>query len=115
GSSAYQFESAYDGFTCWEKIETFEPDLILIDLMLPQIHGMEILRKIKTSPRTQHIGVFLSSFCSSAQNYHSALMNHVDYFLEKPFSSTHLGTLFHRYFQGGLFPSPFVGMSSQVE
>src|SRR5258708_3800545 len=76
-AAVYQLDFASSGFDCWEKIELFEPDLILIDLMLPHIHGMEILRKIKTSPRTQHIGVILTSYCGSSQNYHSALMNHV--------------------------------------
>ncbi len=113
-SSSYQFESAYTGFSCWEKIELFDPDLIIIDLMLPQIHGMEILRKIKSSPRTQHIGVILASTCPSTQNYHSALMNHVDYFLEKPFALTQLSSLIHRYFKGDLSPDPFAGISSQV-
>src|SRR5690348_4906993 len=103
----YQFDHAASGFDCWEKIESFDPDLIVIDLMLPQIHGMEILRKIKTNPRTQHIGVILISYCPSSQNYHSALINHVDYFLEKPVESSQLLSLFRLYFKSQLHPKPF--------
>src|SRR5277367_2583787 len=103
-SASYQFDFAYSGFDCWEKIEAFDPELIVIDLMLPHIHGMEILRKIKTNPRTQHIGVILISYCPSSQNYHSALMNHVDYFLEKPVDNSQLLSLFRLYFKSQLHP-----------
>ena len=82
--------------------------------MLPRIHGMEILRKVKTSPRTQHIGVILTSYCPSSQNYHSALMNHVDYFLEKPFDLCRLFSLLNLFFKDKLRPEPFHGISSQA-
>jgi len=113
-ATRYQFDCAHSGLDCWEKIESFEPDLIVIDLMLPHIHGMEILRKVKTAPRTQHIGVILTSYCSSSQNYHSALMNHVDYFLDKPFALPHLFSLFSLFFKNKLHVEPFQGVSSQA-
>lgn len=112
--STYHFDCATSGFDCWEKIESFDPELIVVDLMLPHIHGMEILRKVKTAPRTQHIGVILTSYCSSSQNYHSALMNHVDYFLDKPFDLSKLFSLFQLFFKAQLHPEPFHGKSSQT-
>jgi len=113
-ASSFQIDSATSGFDCWEKIESFEPDLIIVDLMLPHIHGMEILRKVKTGPRTQHIGVILTSYCPSSQNYHSAMMNHVDYFLAKPFDLSQLFSLVHLFFKGKLSLEPFHGKSSQA-
>jgi phosphoribosyl 1,2-cyclic phosphodiesterase len=103
----YLFDAAYDGFSALEKIESFAPDLIVVSLLLPGIHGMEILRKVKTGPRTEHIGVLLAMEFSSGQNYHSALMNHVDFILEKPFELKALSHLFSTYFKKGLHPLSF--------
>ncbi len=115
GSSQYHFESAYTGFGCLEKIETFVPDLILLELMLPQVHGMEILRKIKHDPRTKEMGIILSAYCALIQDYRSALINEADYFLEHPFEMPHLFELFKLFFDGELEPDPFTGKTSRAE
>jgi len=86
----YLFETAATGFECLAKIETFKPDLVIVDLMLSQIHGMEILRKIKTDPRTNHVGVIMTSSHAMSQNYRSALILNCDYFLEKPFETSRI-------------------------
>lgn len=114
-ASCYLFDSAYTGFDCWEKIETFKPDLIVCDLMLSHVHGIEILRKIKTAPRTMTIGVIIISHYSAIQNYHSALMNHADYFLDRPFELSHLFSLFHLFFKNKLHPTAFQEKKSHAE
>lgn len=104
---SHLYDAAYDGFSAWEKIESFVPDLVVVTLLLPGIHGMEILRKIKTDPRTEHVGVILLMDFPSGQNHHSALMNHADFILEKPFELKELTALFPLYFKKGLHPQPF--------
>src|ERR1700722_19313413 len=98
-ASAYIFEKVSTGFECLAKLDTFKPDLLLIELMLPQIHGMEILRKIKSDPRTNHIGVILTSPHAMIQNYRPALLLNCDYFLEKPYEPAHLFSLFNLFFR----------------
>ena len=110
----YQYEQAFCGFSCWSKIDSFAPDLLLIDLMLPGVHGIEILRKLKAAARTQHIGIILTSYCPSIQNYHSALMHNANYFLDKPFELSELFSPFSRFFKGQLLPDPFSGKKSQA-
>ena len=99
GAAPVSFETAAGGFDCLAKLETFKPDLVVVDLMLSQIHGMEILRKIKTDPRTNQVGVIMTSAHAMSQNYRSALVLNCDYFLRKalrasrkffPFSSSSL-------------------------
>ncbi len=113
--SSFIFEVAKNGFECLAKIDTFKPDLILVELMLPHIHGMEILRKIKTDPRTHHIGVILTSAHALIQNYRAALLFHCDYFLEKPFEIAQLFSLFKLFFKNKLQPDPFSGQESTME
>lgn len=45
-NEGYKVESVFDGKTALEKIEQFKPDLVLLDLMLPDIDGFEICKKI---------------------------------------------------------------------
>ncbi|HEY2810236.1 MAG TPA: response regulator [Rhabdochlamydiaceae bacterium] len=114
GAKAFEWESASSGIECWDKIESFQPDLVVIDLMLPHIHGIEILRKIKIAPRTQQTGVILTSYCASIQNYHSALTHNVDFFLEKPFEPSRLLSLVALFFKHKLHCAPFQGKGSQA-
>lgn len=108
----YIIETVRTGFECLAKLDSFQPDLVLIELMLPQIHGMEILRKIKTDPRTHQVGVILTSAHAMLPNYQTAIKLQCDYFLEKPFDATSVFSLFKLYFEGKLHPDPFSGQES---
>ena len=107
GSSHYLFETASNGFECLAKIETFHPDLIFMELHLPYIHGIEILRKIKSDPRTNHIGVILTGANTMIQDYRAAVNARCDDFLQKPLELAQAFSLFKRFFQGQLRPSEF--------
>lgn len=110
----YRIETAKDGFECLAKLDTFQPDLVLTDLLLPKIHGIEILRKIKTDPRTKQIGVILMTAHAMIQNYRAAMNLHCDYFLEKPVEVTKAYALFKRFFEHKLRPDPFSGIHSSI-
>jgi CheY-like chemotaxis protein len=114
-ASLYTFETAKNGFECLSRIDSFEPDLILVELMLPRIHGMEVLRKIKTDPRTRHIGVIMTSAYVMIQNYQAAIKQGCDYFLEKPFDIPEVITLFKLFFESRLQPDPFSGKGSSAK
>lgn len=49
-SQSFQIEEAADGGEALKKLETYRPDLILLDLVLPDIDGFQILKKIKDNP-----------------------------------------------------------------
>jgi phosphoribosyl 1,2-cyclic phosphodiesterase/ActR/RegA family two-component response regulator len=110
----YIFETATTGFDCLAKLDSFQPDLVLMELMLPQIHGMEILRKIKIDPRTHHVGVILTTAYAMIQNYQSAVKLQCDYFLEKPFEVSLVFSLFKLFFDAKLHPAPFSGQESAI-
>ncbi|MBS0621003.1 MAG: response regulator [Verrucomicrobia bacterium] len=107
-ASQYQFASVHTGFECLTKIDTWKPDLLIIELHLPQIHGIEILRKIKSDPRTKEIGVIITSSYAMIQNYKAAVKQNCNYFLEKPFDGN-LFSLIKNFFEGKLQIAPFSG------
>lgn len=97
----YLVEVAMDGEQCLEKVATFKPALILLDLMLPKIHGMEVLRTLRENPATKGIGVIVCT----AKHYksdedHSYELGAFD-FLPKPFEIPEFLSAVERFFKGG--------------
>ncbi|MBN2058311.1 MAG: response regulator [Candidatus Saganbacteria bacterium] len=55
------FSLAPDGPRGLELAVTVQPDLILLDIMMPQMNGIEVCKALKSSPRTKHIPVIIVS------------------------------------------------------
>ncbi|MEN9343663.1 MAG: hypothetical protein RLZZ453_450 [Chlamydiota bacterium] len=108
----YLVETVSCGIKALSRLNTFAPDLIIAELFLPQIHGIEILKKIKQDARTKHIGVILTNSNLFSQNYHAALKLGCDFFLEKPFPIAKLSSIASSFFKGDLVPAPFSGKTS---
>lgn len=83
--SFYQVESAADGIEGWEKAVRFQPDIILSDVMMPEVDGIELLDRIKNNFETSHIPVVLLSAKSSVESQIEGLKYGADAYLTKPF------------------------------
>ena len=57
----YELISASDGFEAGLQISHFKPDLVILDIMMPDINGYEVCQKIKCSPLTQNTKVVVLS------------------------------------------------------
>ncbi len=55
----FHIVTAIDGEEGVQNAQTSNPDLILLDIMLPKINGIDVLRKIKSQDQTKNIPVFL--------------------------------------------------------
>jgi CheY-like chemotaxis protein len=53
----YEIELAENGQLGLEKLKTFHPDILLMDIMMPTMNGLEMLSKVKADPATQAIPV----------------------------------------------------------
>jgi signal transduction histidine kinase/ActR/RegA family two-component response regulator len=62
------------------------PDLILLDLMLPQVSGWEVARRLRQSPRTQSVPIIAVSALARPQEREAALHAGCDAYLAKPFT-----------------------------
>ncbi|MFH0811735.1 MAG: response regulator [Pseudomonadota bacterium] len=58
-NNGFEVETASDGEECLNKIETFQPDLIILDIMMPKLHGIDALKKIKTVFASHNVGVII--------------------------------------------------------
>lgn len=103
----YVIFTASDGRECLDYIQKYHPDLIVLGLTLPIIHGMDILKKIKADPKTKNIGIIMSTGRALIQDYQAAVENGVDYYLIKPFPPYIILKLAEKFFEGNLTPAPF--------
>lgn len=58
-TSGYLVETAQNGQECLDRINKIQPDLILLDVILPKIDGFTVLKKIKQNPKLKKIPIFL--------------------------------------------------------
>ena len=83
GYEGYLVTKAFDGRTGLELAETGEFDLVLLDIMLPQISGMEVLRRIR---RKTSLPVIMLTARDSIEDKVSGLDAGADDYLTKPFA-----------------------------
>jgi DNA-binding response OmpR family regulator len=83
----FAVETAADGIEAIEKCEALVPDLVLLDAMLPKVHGFEACRRMKSAPRTRHVPVIMMTavyrgwrFAQDAREAYGA-----EDYIEKPF------------------------------
>lgn len=83
-------EFAVDGQDTINKVESFGPDLILLDVMMPKLNGFEVCRKIKSDPKTSHIMILMVTALSELGDIERAVDAGTDDFLSKPVNSLEL-------------------------
>ena len=86
-SAGYLVEQARDGREAEQKLKSGRYDLVVLDAMLPHVHGFEICARLKASPRTRTLPVILVSAVYRGWRYaHDARETFgADDYLEKPF------------------------------
>lgn len=57
----YSVEVAYDGEQGMEKVGVFQPDIILVDIMMPKMNGLQVTKQLKANARTSAIPVYALS------------------------------------------------------
>ncbi len=111
--AGYKTISAVDGQQCLELIHKHKPKLIFLDLMLPKIHGMDILRELKSKPETKEIGVIIMTGKMLIQDYQTAIENGADYYLPKPLDTSLVLRVAKDFFEDRLTPDPFPAYSER--
>jgi len=80
-------KTAYDGKSALKIAQDWKPDLILLDLMLPEIDGMDVCRQIKGNPDTRNISVIMLTAKTSEYDIVTGLETGADDYITKPFSN----------------------------
>jgi CheY-like chemotaxis protein len=80
----YEIETAGDGAETMEKVKSFAPDLILLDIMMPKLSGFEVCEKLKGDPQTRGIMILMVTALSELGDIERAVNAGCDDYLSKP-------------------------------
>lgn len=83
-------ETAYDGFEAGRKVHTFLPDIVLLDLMMPGITGVEVCRQIKQIPGPANVRIIAMSGFFSPENEAELLAAGAECCFSKPLDTARL-------------------------
>src|SRR5260221_5758992 len=98
-SCGYKVALAEDGEQCLDMARKLRPNLVILDIMMPKIHGIEVLKQLRADPSTQGIGVIVCTAKSfETELNHVATLGAYD-FLIKPFNLPALTEMVDGFFE----------------
>ncbi|MFC2091548.1 PleD family two-component system response regulator [Elusimicrobiota bacterium] len=86
----YDVVTASDGYEVIDKLASEKPDLILLDINMPKMTGLEILSSIKENPVTRDIPVIMVTAESEGTVFEQAVERQADGYIVKPFKIDYL-------------------------
>ena len=93
----YELAFATNGVECLDSVENRKPDLILMDIHMPKLDGLEACRKIRSNPANKHIPIiFVSTSTREKDKQESFDVGGNDY-MHKPFNVQALNSKISHY------------------
>lgn len=71
--AGYQVQIARDGIDALNKVKESKPDLVLMDILMPKLNGLEVLDKLKSDPETKSIPIVMATNLSTTDDAETAL------------------------------------------
>lgn len=88
--SGVQSIAVADGISALNAVFEHKPDLIILDLMMPRMDGLEVCRLLKTSPVARHIPILMLTALASPADKLKGFGSGTDDYLTKPFEMSEL-------------------------
>lgn len=83
GDHGYEVELAVDGEEGLQKVQTMDPDLIILDMIMPKKNGFEVLTTLQSDPKTKNIPVIILSNLGQEDDVKKGLdLGAVDYLVK---------------------------------
>jgi putative two-component system response regulator len=86
----YQLEMAANGQEALEKTSLLQPDVILLDVMMPGMDGFEVCRRIRNDPSLAEIPILMLTALDDRQSFLSGLESGADDYITKPYDRNEL-------------------------
>jgi DNA-binding response OmpR family regulator len=96
---------AADGLAALNEVMEHRPDLLILDLMLPQMHGFEVCRLLKTSPATHRIPILVLTALATPEDKLRGFSRGADDYMTKPFEMPELVARVYALLRRGTAPA----------
>ena len=94
----FDVETASNGQEALDKAKSVQPDLILLDILMPVMDGYEVCRRLKNDPATCLIPVIMFTACQDEEFVRKAMKNGAEDVINKPFVAELLEAI-HKVFE----------------
>jgi len=84
-ANGYEVLTAYDGLDAVEKIKESKPDLVLMDIMMPVLDGIEVTRQVKAQEETKNIPIVMLTAAAQSGMVERAIQAGAADYIAKPF------------------------------
>lgn len=85
-----EIETSVDGQDTLDKVASFQPDLVLLDVMMPKLSGFEVCKQIKENPQSSRAMVLMVTALNELGDIERAVAAGTDDFLSKPIKKVEL-------------------------
>lgn len=96
-SKGFEVKGVSNGRAALEEIQKSQPDLVLLDIMLPEMDGFEVCKKIKEDPQTRDIPVIMLTAKKTREDMEKGKEVGADCYITKPFKSAMVIETIQRY------------------
>ncbi len=86
----YEIRTAADGDETLQRVADWQPDLILLDIMMPKISGFEVCKRVRSNPATRDTAVLMITALDQPSDVERAVEAGTDDYLTKPINKTEL-------------------------
>ena len=86
----FNVRCAYSGKDLFAGLEKEKPDLIILDVMMPEVDGLVVLARLKDAPETSSIPVILLTVLEQHEDVLAGYKTGADYYMTKPFTRIQL-------------------------
>jgi DNA-binding response OmpR family regulator len=94
----YDVVTAENGEDGLKEVEAARPDLVILDIMMPGMDGIEACRRIRTNAETHSVPVVMFSALSSDDDVERARLAGANHLITKPFNLVGLGSVVNTFF-----------------
>jgi DNA-binding response OmpR family regulator len=94
----YEVVTASNGEDALKQIEEQMPDLVILDVMMPGMDGLEACKRIRSNPKTSSLPVLMFSALSGEDDIERARLAGANHLITKPFNLVGLGSVVRSFF-----------------
>ncbi|WP_282122089.1 hybrid sensor histidine kinase/response regulator transcription factor [Algibacter mikhailovii] len=91
-SGFFKVKSFRNGQECFDALEEEWPDILISDVQMPELNGLDLCLKIKSDLKTSHIPVILLTALANIEDHLKGIRDGADAYIKKPFNIQHLVT-----------------------